>query len=121
MQLSDCIGVIGIVVGVIGIIVGIVGWKSLAASKEIKSKTISNSTINQADTLIVQNGTDTYAIFKIAKEVTQEELKGIATELEATTLDIAKLKSELEAMPRIYSGTEPPDNVKDGDIYLQYL
>ena len=121
MSFSDLIGVFSLFVGLIGVIVGIIGCFNISKANKIKTENITGSTINQAETLIVNNGVDTYAVIKIAKETTQEELKNITDNLAATTLDLEKLRKEVNAMPRIYSGTGlPPSNLRNGDIYLQY-
>ena len=40
--------------------------------------------------------------------------------LAATTLDLKELQKQVDEIPRIYSGKEPPpDNLRDGDAYLQ--
>ena len=121
MNFSDWIGIIGLAVGVIGVIVGIIGCFSLSKANKLKAKEISNSTINQAETMIVNNGVDTYAVIKIAKDTTQEELKGIIDNLAATTLDLQKLREEVDAMPKIYSGTElPTGDFREGDVFFLY-
>ena len=121
MSFSDWTGLLGLIVGVIGVVVGVIGCLNLSKANNIKAKNITGGTINQAETLIVNNGVDTYAVIKIAKETTKEELKGIVDDLAATTLDLDKLRKEVEAMPKIYSGEDPvPSNLKNGDIYLQY-
>ena len=121
MSFPDWMGLLGLIVGIIGVVVGIIGCFNLAKANQIKAKSISGGTINQAETLIVNNGVDTYAVVKIAKETTQEELKGVIDNLSATTLDLEKLRKEVDAMPKIYSGKEPPpDDLREGDIYVQY-
>lgn len=66
-------------VGIIGIIVGIIGWKSLSSATKIKNsiKGVNNSTVQQAQTITVNNGLDTYAVIKLSQETTQEELTEI--------------------------------------------
>lgn len=120
MSFADIIGIISLIVGVVGVVVGIIGCCCLTKANKLKVEEINNSTINQADTLIVNNGVDTYAVIKIAKDITQEELKGFTDSLSATTLDLAKLREEIDAMPKIHIGKELPQNLKTGDIYLQY-
>ena len=121
MSFSDWVGLLGLIVGVIGVVVGIIGVCNLSKANKLKAKNITDSTINQAETLIVNNGVDTYAVIKIARETTQEELKGITENLTATTLDLEKLRKEIDAMPKIYAGKEPPPaNLRNGDIYFQY-
>ena len=62
-------------VGIIGIIVGIIGWKSLSAATKIKNsiKTGDASNIQQAQ--VIHNGLDDYAVNRLSRETTQEELK----------------------------------------------
>lgn len=69
----------------------------------------------------MNNGVDTYAVIKSAKgNKSQEELKNIVDNLAATTLDLKELQKQVDEIPRIYSGKEPPpDNLRDGDAYLQ--
>lgn len=119
MNIDQAIGILGLIVGVIGAVASIIGCVCLSKANKLKARDISNSTINQTDTMIVNNGADTYAIIKIAKDVTQEELKSISETLSATTLDLERLRKVVDEMPKIYSGTgTPPAGLKDGDIYL---
>ncbi len=121
MTIDQIISIASLSVGVIGVIVGIIGCFCLSKANKLKAKTIQNSTINQAETMIVNNGVDNYAIIKIAKDVTQEELRGISETLSATTLDLERLKKQIAGMPKIHYGVEPPPaDLKDGDIYFQY-
>lgn len=108
MSFSDWIGIWSLIVGVVGAVVGIIGCLNLSKANKISAKCITNSKITQAETLIVNNGVDTYAVIKIAKETTQEELKNIVDNLAATTLDLKELKKQVDEIPRIYSGKEPP-------------
>ena len=77
MSFSDWIGIWSLIVGVVGAVVGIIGCLNLSKANKIAAKCITNSKITQAETLIVNNGVYTYAVIKIAKETTQEELKNI--------------------------------------------
>ena len=121
MSFSDIIGIAGLVVGIIGVVVGIIGCLNLSKANKLKAKEINNSTINQAETLIVHNGLDCYAVVKLAQDTTKEELNEMTKALSATTLDLEKLREEIDKMPKIYSGKEPPpDNLRSGDIYFQY-
>ena len=93
MSFSDWIGIWSLIVGVVGAVVGIIGCLNLSKANKIAAKCITNSKITQAETLIVNNGVDTYAVIKIARETTQEELKNIVDNLAATTLDLKELQS----------------------------
>lgn len=121
MAADRIINIVSLCFGIISVIVGIIGIFCLSEANKLKAKEIQNSTINQANTMIVNNGVDTYAIIKIAQDVTQEELRAITETLSATTLDLEKLKREIADIPKIHHGPEPlPTHLKDGDIYLQY-
>ena len=67
------------VVGVIGIVVGIIGWRSLSEATKIKN-TIKADTVQQAQ--IIHNGLDEYAVIRLTKETTQEELERILKDLQ---------------------------------------
>lgn len=122
MNIDRIIGIASLVVGIIGVAVGIIGCFCLSKANKLRAKGIYNSTINQADTMIVNNGADTYAVIKIAKDVTQEELRSVTETLSATTLNLEKLKKAIDDMPKIHSGVgPPPENLKDGDLYIQYM
>lgn len=121
MSTDQIIGIAGLCVGIIGVVVGIIGCFCLSKANKLKAREIKNSTINQAETIVVNNGVDNYAIIKLAKDVTQEELKAISETLSATTLDLEKLKKELSAMPKIHLGAGPPPaDLQNGDIYFRY-
>lgn len=107
-------------VGIIGVVVGIIGCFCLAKANKIKAKEINNSNINQAETLIVNNGIDTYAVIKLARETTKEELIGITDALTATTLDLEKVKKAIDAMNKIHIGTEPnSEDLREGDLFFK--
>ena len=117
MSFSDVVGIISLIVGVVGVVVGIIGCCCLTKANKLKAKEIHDSTINQAETLIVHNGMDSYAVIKLATETTKEELKGIADTLSATTLDLKKLRSEIEGMSKTHIGKELPQSIKNGDLF----
>ena len=96
MSFSDWIGIWSLIVGVVGAVVGIIGCLNLSKANKIAAKCITNSKITQAETLIVNNGVDTYAVIKIARETTQEELKNIVDNLAATTLDLKELQKQVD-------------------------
>ena len=120
MSFSDIVGLASLVVGIVGVVVGIIGCLNLSKANKIKAKGIQNSTINQAETMIVQNGMDCYAVIKLAQDTTKEELKGITDTLSATTLDLKELRREIDAMHKIHIGREIPLDMKEGDLYFQY-
>lgn len=111
------IGVSGVVVGIIGIIVG---GKALSKTNKIKAKDIIGSSIHQAENITVVNqGTDTYAIMKIAKDITQEELTKVVMRMTEIDQKITDIKAEQDNMPRIHVGKEPPPENREGDLWFQ--
>ncbi len=68
-------------VGVIGIIVGIIGWKSLSAAVKIRNNLNASggSTIQQAQ--VISNGLDDYAVIRLSRDTTKEELQKIVNEI----------------------------------------
>lgn len=121
MTFSDIIGLISLIVGVVGVVVGIIGCSNLAKANKLKVKELNGSTINQAETLIVHNGMDTFAVIKLARETTKEELSKLTDTLSATTLDLEKLRKEIDTIPRFYMGKERPENMKEGDIFFHVI
>ena len=77
-----------------------------------------SGTINQAKTIIVKEGLDTYAVVKIAKDVTEQELREVVDVLSATVLDVQELSRAMELLPKIHIGKDFPKDAKDGDIFL---
>ena len=72
--LNTLIGIVGAIVGIIGIIVGIIGLKNVTTAIKIKNS-IKADTVQQAQ--IIHNGLDDYAVIRLSRETTQEELKKI--------------------------------------------
>ena len=118
-------------VGVIGIVVGIIGWKSLSNATKIKNS-IKANTVQQAQ--VIHNGLDAYAVIRLSRETTQEELKkvidtiqmpvweeidSLVTAKNDTNEELQRLKNEVDSIPKIHVGTGEPENLKNGDIWLQ--
>lgn len=126
MLLSDVLGIISIFISILGLCISCFCFNKIYKIKA------NNCNINQADnlnqshiinnagTLIVENGIDKYAVIKIAKDTTQEELKEIVYNLSATKLDLQELKNQVNSMPKIHVGSNTPTNLKNGDIFFQY-
>jgi len=114
--------IISIALGVVGIIVGIIGCLNLSKANKLTSKEITDSTIQQAESITTINyGADTYAMIKIAKDVSKEEMEKIIEQVLKAQNEIEDVRKTVNDIPRIFSGTgDPPSNLKDGDIYLQY-
>jgi len=71
---------------------------------------------------IINNGMDSYAVIKLSRETTQEELKTVIEQIIEAKSKINNIEEKVNSIPKIISGTEPPDNSigNDGDIYLWY-
>lgn len=108
-------------VGIVGIIVGIIGWKSLSYATNIRNsvKGANNSTIQQAQTITVNNGLDTYAIIKLSKETTQEELIEIVKRINDTETKLETVEKKIDGQPKIHISENPPKESKDGDIWYK--
>lgn len=66
-------------VGIIGIIVGIIGWRSLSTATKIKNS-VKADVVQQAQ--VIHNGLDDYAVIRLSRETTQEELKKVIETLQ---------------------------------------
>lgn len=124
----DFVTWINTAVGAIGIIVGIIGWKSLSAATKIKNR-IKADTVQQAQ--IIHNGLDDYAVIRLSRETTKEELERIILEMQPVTKNeiseiqeksnerITQLETKVDSIPNVYVGKDPPAESKDGDIWFQ--
>ena len=87
---SDYITIIGIFVGIIGIVIGIIGLYNISYAKKIINKvTLENSSgniINQAE--VIYNGLESYAVIKLSRETTKEELCEIINRIDRMQKDI---------------------------------
>jgi hypothetical protein len=119
----EVIGIVGSIASIIGIPLAIIGIKCLAKANKLTAKFICDSSINQAETITIHNhGADTFAIIKIARDTTKEELDSILPRLFES---IQNVTEQVARMPRTYTGTGPPTEdlmkeMRDGDFYLQY-
>ena len=82
-------------VGVVGIVVGIIGWRSLSAATKIKNS-IKANTVQQAQ--VINNGLDSYAVIRLSRETTKEELVSIVESLELTSHKIDELKEDMKVL-----------------------
>lgn len=121
MNFSEWSTIINTAIGLIGIIVGVIGWKSLKEATNIRNniKNLNNSTIQQAHTLTVNNGLDTYAVIKLSKETTQEELFNVVERINSTESKILSVEKKVDKQPKIHYGSTPPKESKDGDIWFE--
>ena len=120
--LNTIVGIVGAIVGIIGIIVGIIGFKSVTTAIKIKNS-IKADTVQQAQ--IIHNGLDDYAVIRLSRETTQEELKKVIETLRPPTWEEIdgvvdeKIDKKLDTLPRVFVSPEEPKNSKDGDLWLQ--
>ena len=120
MSLSEWVGIIGVVVSIIGIIVGVIGAKSLNKANQITAATIGGSTLTQGENVtIINQGSDTYAIMKIAKDVTQAEIAAVMQKLGDVKREINNVKNDVNSMTRIHVGKEKPANMRNGDLWFE--
>ena len=120
-------------VGIIGIVVGIIGWKSLSTATKIKNtiKADKAATVQQAQ--VIKNGLDSYAVIRLTRETTKEELQKAIADLQplvwedlddmsekvnATNEQVKELTGRIDKMPNIHVGKEPPEHLKNGDIWF---
>ena len=120
-------------VGIIGIVVGIIGWKSLSTATKIKNtiKADKAATVQQAQ--VINNGLDSYAVIRLTRETTKEELHKAIADLQplvwedlddmsekvnATNEQVKELTGRIDKMPNIHVGKEPPEHLKNGDIWF---
>ena len=120
-------------VGIIGIVVGIIGWKSLSTATKIKNtiKADKAATVQQAQ--VITNGLDSYAVIRLTRETTKEELQKAIADLQplvwedlddmsekvnATNEQVKELTGRIDKMPNIHVGKEPPEHLKNGDIWF---
>ena len=116
-------------VGIIGIVVGIIGWKSLSTATKIKNtiKADKAATVQQAQ--VINNGLDSYAVIRLTRETTKEELQKAIADLQplvwedlddmsekvnATNEQVKELTGRIDKMPNIHVGKEPPEHLKNG-------
>ena len=120
-------------VGIIGIVVGIIGWESLSTATKIKNtiKADKAATVQQAQ--VINNGLDSYAVIRLTRETTKEELQKAIADLQplvwedlddmsekvnATNEQVKELTGRIDKMPNIHVGKEPPEHLKNGDIWF---
>lgn len=123
MSFSDWSTLINTAVGVIGIIVGIIGAMSLNEAIKIKNsvKNAENSIINQAQEITVNNGMDTYAVIKLTKETTKEQLVEVIERLNKVEVESNETKNAVEDQPKIFVQKDAPKEARIGDIWVQSI
>lgn len=113
MNISDIIGIIGIIVGILGIVLSGIGIKCLMIANSNKIQQAKDSNIQQAQ--IINNGLDTYAVIKLTKETTQEELRGVVKRISET-------EKAINRQPKIHvisQNDKNTEDIKPGDIIFK--
>lgn len=120
--LNTIVGIVGVIVSVIGIVVGIIGLYNVTTAIKIKNS-IKANTVQQAQ--IIHNGLDDYAVIRISRETTQEELKksiemvlniqklndeNLNNRIDNAEEKLRNLKAEVEEIPRNAFHLEKKEN-----------
>lgn len=102
---------------ILGLLIGgaslVWSWVNYSKINTISATEMGN--VHQGGVVTYNSGPDTYAIVKLAKELSQPEIESIIQK-------IAELQKQIDAKPNIHIGTEPlPEGspLKSGDIYFQ--
>lgn len=137
---SFIVGIASLIVGIISIILAIVAM--IASKKEsdrsaenyIKTKELLDKIEHKSDIIdraiqiqqaqlvqIINKALDKIGQTPIDfQPITEEEIDALFEEKKKPLdLEIKKLEGKVDSMPRIYAGTEPPKELKNGDIYFQ--
>lgn len=79
---------INTLVGIIGIVVGIIGWKSLSTATKIVNKVNAKNIgqVQNAQVINNSNGLDSYAVIRLTRDTTKEELQKIIDDLSNTEI-----------------------------------
>lgn len=80
------------IVGIIGIIVGIIGWKSLDTAIKIKNSVSANNGAKVQQAQIIHNGLEDYAVIKLAKETTKEDIEKILKTIDELKREIPRIE-----------------------------
>lgn len=117
--LNTVVGIVGIIVGSIGIFVGLIGWKSLNAATKIINKADNGASIQNAQ--IINNGLDSYAVIKLSRETTQDELQKIVEKI--TPISKAEINEivdeKIDRLPKVHVGNDYPKDFRNGDFWIQ--
>ena len=73
-------------VGIIGIIVGIIGWRSLSTATKIVNKVKAKNIDQVQNAQVINNGLDSYAVSRLTRDTTKEELQKIVDDLSNTEI-----------------------------------
>ncbi len=91
--------IISIIVAITGIIVGAIGGKSLKEATKIRNEVgnVTDSNLQQAQ--VINNGLDNFAVIRLTRDTTKEELVDI----------VERLDKRIDSKG-VHIGTEPPEH-----------
>ena len=113
MSISDVIGIINSIVGICGVVLGGIGIKCIMVANSNKIQQVKDSNIQQAQ--IIHNGLDSYAIIKLTKGTTQEELRELVKRISET-------EKAIESQPQIHiisKNDKNTEHIKPGDLIFE--
>lgn len=116
MGFNEWFTIINTIVGIVGVIVGIAGGKSLHTAMKIRNsiKGAQGSTIQQAQIITNNTGMDEFAVIRLSRETTQEQLKEIVSKLTSVEEKVSNLPPASEIhVDRV----EPTKPLKKNEIW----
>lgn len=88
--MNDIATWINTAIGIIGIVVGIIGWRSLSAATKIVNKVEAKNIdqVQNAQVINNTNGLDSYAVIRLTRDTTKDELQRIIDDFNNSNTEI---------------------------------
>ena len=88
--MNDIATWINTAIGIIGIVVGIIGWRSLSAATKIVNKVEAKNIdqVQNAKVINNTNGLDSYAVIRLTRDTTKDELQRIIDDFNNSNTEI---------------------------------
>ena len=88
--MNDIATWINTAIGIIGIVVGIIGWRSLSAATKIVNKVEAKNIdqVQNAQVINNTNGLDSYAVIRLIRDTTKDELQRIIDDFNNSNTEI---------------------------------
>ena len=88
--MNDIATWINTAIGIIGIVVGIIGWRSLSAATKIVNKVEAKNIdqVQNAQVINNTNGLDSYAVIRLTRDTTKDELHRIIDDFNNSNTEI---------------------------------
>ena len=88
--MNDIATWINTTIGIIGIVVGIIGWRSLSAATKIVNKVEAKNIdqVQNAQVINNTNGLDSYAVIRLTRDTTKDELQRIIDDFNNSNTEI---------------------------------